>query len=223
MAAKYSSMSPYNYCGGNSANLVDPQGSDIYRYDKNSGVISFYQKTNDPFDQIGQFKYNKKTGEYVLRTNHKGQVKSLIGNIEKGILYDGINFKENDNVISVEGDGEPSVQGVESFVIDLSELVGLEISGYEYSMKGGKEISHFHIGRFQNSRDKPSRWNTAQKASSTFDPRVAGGMPNEVIFHVDFHTHLSRFADSDRLQPSGRGDLQHKRNQQYIVLNALSY
>ncbi len=200
-------MSPYNYCGGNPANLVDPQGSDIYRYDKNSGVISFYQKTNDSFDQIGQFKYNKKTGEYVLRTNHKGQVKSLIGNIEKGILYDGINFKENDNVISVEGDGEPSVQGVESFVIELSELVGLEISGYEYSMKGGKEISHFYIGRFQNSRDKPSRWNTAQKASSTFDPS----------------THLSRFADSDRLQPSGRsngrGDLQHKRNQQIHGIN----
>ena len=85
-------------------------------------------------------------------------------------------------------------------------------------MKGGKEISHFYIGRFQSSRDKPSRWNTAQKASSTFNPRVAGVMPYEVSFHVDFHTHLSRFADSVRLQPSGRsngrGDLQ---------LNGLSY
>ena len=63
MAAKYGSMSPYNYCGGNPINLVDPQGSDIYQYDNNSGVISLYQKTNDPFDQIGQFKFNKNTGE----------------------------------------------------------------------------------------------------------------------------------------------------------------
>ena len=117
MAAKYGSMSPYNYCGGNPINLVDPQGSDIYQYDNNSGVISLYQKTNDPFDQIGQFKFNKKTGEYVLRTNHKGQVKSLISNIEKGILVDGINFKENDNVISVGGDNQPSIKGVEDFVI----------------------------------------------------------------------------------------------------------
>ncbi len=218
MAAKYGSMSPYNYCGGNPINLVDPQGSDIYQYDNNSGVISLYQKTNDPFDQIGQFKFNKKTGEYVLRTNHKGQVKSLISNIEKGILVDGINFKENDNVISVGGDNQPSIKGVEDFVIELSELVGLEISGYEYSMKGSEEISHIYIGRFHSSRDRPSRWNTAQKASSNFDPRVAGVMLNEVNFHVDFHTHLSSFADSDRLQPSGRvdggGDLQHKRNQQ---------
>lgn len=34
----------------------------------------------------------------------------------------------------------------------------------------------------------------------------AGVMPYEVSFHVVFHTPLSRFADSDRLQPSGRSN-----------------
>ena len=43
-------------------------------------------------------------------------------------------------------------------------------------------------------------------------------MPNEVDFHVDFHTHLSKFPESDRLRPSGLytpgGDMEYKRGQQ---------
>jgi len=138
--------------------------------------------------------------------------------IEKDILSDGFNFKENDNVISVVGEGKPTITGVENFVIELSEMVGLEIGGFEYSKKGATEVSNVYIGRYQSSKDKPSRWNTDQKAYSTFDPKAAGVMPNEVSFHVDFHTHLSLFSDSDKLQPSGRtdgrGDIGYKRNQQ---------
>ena len=44
-------------------------------------------------------------------------------------------------------------------------------------------------------------------------------MPYEVSFHVVFHTHLSRFADSDRLQPSGRSD---GRKTFLMILSALS-
>ena len=42
LAAKYSSMSPYNYCGGNPANIVDPSGEDIWIwYNENGELKSF--------------------------------------------------------------------------------------------------------------------------------------------------------------------------------------
>lgn len=138
-------------------------------------------------------------------------------NIEKGILKDGINFKENDNVIAVGGENQASVQGVENFIVGLSDMIDKEIGGFEYSAKGASQISNVYIGRYQSSRDKSSRWNTANRAYAAMDYRVSGIMPNEVDIHVDFHTHLARFPDSDRLRPSGvdvpGGDMQYKRNQ----------
>lgn len=42
-------------------------------------------------------------------------------------------------------------------------MVGLEIGGFEYSKKGLTEVSNVYSGRYQSSKDKPSRWNTDQK------------------------------------------------------------
>ncbi|GAK38115.1 hypothetical protein SDC9_122343 [bioreactor metagenome] len=53
-------------------------------------------------------------------------------------------------------------------------MVGLEIGGFEYSKKGLTEVSNVYSGRYQSSKDKPSRWNTDQKTYSVFDPKVAG-------------------------------------------------
>jgi len=150
MAEKYYGVNAYGYCAGNPVNHIDPTGMDDYRYDDKTGQFFLMQLTNEKTDRVLGYHLNKESGEYEQNTKWY-QVKTRIEGIEKGILKDGINFKENDVVISVGRTGEPSVEGVESFVIELSEMVGLEIGGFEYSPKRATAIRNVYIGRYQSS------------------------------------------------------------------------
>ena len=170
-----------------------------YFYDKNANQIKdcnkivteiSYNVLNLP-QTLKEYHWNKKTGEYEQNTKWY-QTKTRMEGIEKGILSDGINFKGNDNVISVGGEEAPTVTWVENFVIELSEMVGLEIGGFEYSKKGLTEVSNVYSGRYQSSKDKPSRWNTDQKTYSVFDPKVAGQCQMKWLPTLIF-AHLSHF------------------------------
>jgi hypothetical protein len=72
-------------------------------------------------------------------------------NVEKGILSDGINFMKNDNVIAVGGERQASVGGVEAFAVNLSGMVGKEISGAYFSKDGAATTTHVSIGNYQNN------------------------------------------------------------------------
>jgi len=214
LAGKYPWLSPYAYCNNNPVNNIDPWGMDVYRYDDKTGAFTLYQKNDDKFDQVGKFKTvtNKETGEksYELKTNKDGTAKTRMDNVEKGILSDGINFMKNDNVIAVGGKGQATTAGVENFVINLSEMVGKEIGGYEFSGKGDNQPSKVYISNYQ--------MNTDQKAYSSFRYNIAGiKSPDEINIYTDFHTHLSRFPENAKLRPSGidlpGGDMEHKRSQ----------
>lgn len=199
--------SSYVYCSNNPITRIDPNGMDDYRYDDNTGQFHLMKQTDDKTDRVLAYHLNKETGKYEQNTKWL-QPKIRIDGIEKGILSDGINFKENDNVISVGGEGQPSVEGVEDFVMELSEMADVEISGYEYSQKGETEISNVYIGKYIK--------NTPYNARCSFNPRITGVLANEVTFHVDFHTHLSRFSELDRLNPSSTGainDMTYKKEQ----------
>ena len=78
LAEKYYPFSAYNYCVNNPVRYVDPDGKDIYRYDKKTGEFILYEDTSDNFDQIGDFKKNRKTGEYELKTKKDGTYKIKI-------------------------------------------------------------------------------------------------------------------------------------------------
>ena len=69
MLDKYPQISPYAYCHWNPMRYVDKDGRDVYRYDEESGNFSLYQKTNDSYDQIGKFKYNRKKRELSAKDN----------------------------------------------------------------------------------------------------------------------------------------------------------
>jgi hypothetical protein len=171
---------------------------DIYRYDDKTGDFILYQKTDDDFDQVGKFKKNKETGEYTLKTNKKGEAKTRIDNVEKGILSDGINFKENNNVIAVGGEGQATVEGVEAFAVNLSAMVGKEIGGAYFSKDGAASTTHISIGAYRN--------NTLTETKAKGHTAWSRLYPNSSLDNsltAFFHTHpILGFILSDRTQPS---------------------
>ncbi len=210
LAEKYYSISPYAYCLNNPLMYIDPDGKDVYRYDDKTGDFILFKKTDDKFDQIGQFKYDKKTKEYTLKTSRKGEAKTRTENIEKGILSDGANFRNQDNYIAVGGKDQASVEGVRNFVIEMSELTGKEIGGFEIAKAGESNASGVYLSYYKN--------NTDQRASTNFNLRLTGATAlNQIEILTKFHTHLSRFPETDRTRPSGSltpgGDMEYKRRQ----------
>lgn len=138
LSEKYYSISPYAFCGNNPINFIDTDGMDIYRYDDKSGTFHLYQETDDDYDQIAQFRYNKDTGEHELKTTRKGKIKVRMDNIEKGILYDGINLLTNSQVWST---NDVSIEGFQNFIIDYSDMVGREMGGYYYTGIGARILN----------------------------------------------------------------------------------
>jgi hypothetical protein len=177
----------------NPVRYIDPFGLDIYRYDKKTGDLEMFKETDDDYDQIAKFKYNKETKKYELKTNKNGKVKTHIDKIEKGILHDGINFMNNDNIFAVGGEGQPSQAGVEKFVYELSEMVGKEIGGAYFSQDGSSNATHISVGKYKDNRYDETKGHGHIKYFNTVST-------NQNDITGFFHTHPS--SANDRYQPS---------------------
>ena len=193
----YPGTNPYLYCAANPIMFTDPTGEDIYRFDKNTGDIVLMQKTDDKFDQIGDYKYDKKTKEYTLKTDRKGNAKTKIDKIEKGILKDGINFKNTDNVIDIGGDGQPSLKGFQDFIMELSDLVEVEISGYEFTehtddAKNTSPQESVYVGKYLDNTDKDSFVLDVQSIHNK------GAYFRFKNFHSHWHTHPAYRSESNK-------------------------
>ena len=194
LSEKHYRIGQYNYCAGNPVKFIDLFGLDIYRYDDQTGGIVLEKLTNDKYDQIGKFKYDKTTNTYQLKTNKKGEAKTRIDKIEKGILSDGMNFKTDSNVIEVGGEGQASTAGFESFIVDFSDMIGKEVGGYYLSNKGQADINYIYIGSTINNSS------TEAKAEFNFYNKRPD-LYNAVEVQTHYHTHLSHFDLSARLKP----------------------
>ncbi len=206
LSEKYYSISPYAYCNNNPVNLVDPEGRDIYRIDRKTGYIYLMERTSHKYDQIGNY---KKNGDlYLLKTNRRGQGKMLIDHIEKGILKDGMSFQESDNIIEVGGEAKPTIEGVERFLTELTDLVHKEMGGGYYSHLNNDVITDIVVGAYKNNQYR----NTNHLGLSSIAKKYQESFSYKK-YRLLYHTHPndSSFSQTERETPSDK-DIRFRNN-----------
>ena len=199
---KYIYNSGYVYCGGYPIKFVDPNGMDIFRYDKETGDITLYKKTDDSYDLFGKFKYNRKTGEYELRTNKDGSIKTYKDHLgkndkmAKGILRDGLNIKQDGSSFISDDNAGPTISDYFNFALILDEVAGVEVSGYVLEAPGEKNRK---IVLFE-----PYKGNALDRSIN----RKMDVTPYNVLLH--FHTHGHAGSRQMATTPSEEFDIPFK-------------
>jgi|688.fasta_scaffold109592_3 RHS repeat-associated protein len=209
LAQKRDWVTPYNYVQNNSLNRIDPNGLTDYTLDKKTGDVQQIGEKNDDPDRI--LKTNRK-GEVKYKKN--GEAKVAMGGIEKGILKDGINFQKNDNVIAVGGKGQPTVDGVKSFTVQLSEYIGKEIKGYSYSSDGTKNATDMVLGKYVDNEFQKS-YGTPQGLMEKYGVNYSN---NNIL--QDFHTHPKGELGATQSAPELSADVRTLQNDKPLLPNA---
>ena len=201
-ADNYPNISPYAYAAWNPIKYVDPDGRDNYRYDHKTGDFVLQEKTNDNFDQIGKYKYNRKTGEYEpkyyrFKKDIDGKPiqkfysahRNTDGKIAKGILSDGLNIKQSGKTF-VLNQTSPTEADYFKFALLLDKVAGVEISGYTYNNKA------VHFDSYKNN---------SYNRSKTYIFTFPEGYQNIQHFHTHGHAGYS-----EAIQPSKDYDIPFK-------------
>lgn len=216
MAELFYDHSPYSWVKNNPILRIDPTGMTDFTFNKKTGEVTQVGEANDEPDRI--LKTNRK-GEVKYKKN--GEAKVALGGIEQGILADGQNWKTDDQIINVGGEGQASLEGVEDFVTRFSEHVGVEFSGAYLSQedKADATISKVYVDEYEGNKPKQS--------SATFTKLFTDQSLKGFNTITDFHTHPSNIGVSrtDVERPSGTtgqgGDLAHRDSQRSYFYNFL--
>lgn len=201
LAEKYYHISPYAWCNNDPVNRFDPDGRHNYRHDRKTGDFVLQEETKDDFDQIGKYKYNKKTGEYEPKKDNDGNLKIYTdhrgnnGKIAKGILYDGLNIKQDGYNFLADDNAGPTVNDYFNFALILDEVAGVEISGYVKSVEGKSS----KVVKFEPYKDNTFCTNYTHRINLSNSTSL-----------IHFHTHGHADTESYAKTPSDKYDIPNK-------------
>ncbi|MEO0133111.1 MAG: hypothetical protein ABIK73_09340 [candidate division WOR-3 bacterium] len=184
----------------NPLSRFDLNGLTDFTLNKKTGEVKEVKKTDAKTDRIVKIDKHgnpKVKGEGFLgslvKESNRGEYKTAIGGIAKGILEDGQNFKTQDNIIEVGGNEQPSVKDVEEFALKLASYINKEIGGTYFSKIQNGDIdnsTHITIGQYQ--------FNDSHETKA-FGETL--GYNKGLYRNGKFHTHQST---GDRYDPSPR-------------------
>lgn len=155
-------------------------------------------------DYSGEFLYEGG----VLKRKRNGNAKLRIGNIEKGILSDGINLLEDSQVWSTD---DVSIEGFQDFIVQYSDMIGREMGGYYYTEIGGTDLKYINSGKGKNNTHTMS-----YPGADIF--RVRRDLYGKVEVHTNWHTHPSTWIVDVGHQTKIMSSKQSKNRKEYIVL-----
>ncbi|MDC1105452.1 RHS repeat-associated core domain-containing protein [Prolixibacteraceae bacterium] len=156
LAERRIERSPYVYCLNNPILRFDSNGLTDFTFDKKTGEVKQVGEKNDEPDRVLKtYTSGKKKGQIKYKKN--GESKVAFGGVEKGILSDGQNWMTDDQIISVGGEGQPTVKGVEDFSLKMSEHVGTDIGGAYFTKEGSESTTHMTIGKYKNNTLKQTK------------------------------------------------------------------
>ena len=202
-------FTPYVYVLNSPLLLNDPNGLTDFKYDKETGEVTQVGDKNDESDRIVKtYEMGKHKGE-VKTYKHgkkKGQNKTVDGldNIEKGILRDGMNFKTDDNIIQIGGEGQPSLKGVQDFLVGFSDYIYTEMSGAYLQAEGESEPNAAYIDEYRGNDEYHAY-------TSIYKPYI----DDLKYVHTHFHTHITSFNLGDKY-PSKEDEEFKRNNSQYF-------
>ena len=213
MAEKYESWSVYQYVRNNPILRIDPNGMDDYKINRETGAIELVKETDDETDRIVKT-YSRKSKRGKVKYKKNGEAKIAFGGVQKGILKDGINFQENDNIIEVGGEGQPTEDGVKSFTLQLSEHIGKEIKGFSYSSNASGNVTDMVLGKYINN----------SRTEAFGDPRElmrkygVNNTLNSII--QQFHTHPDGILGATESDPHLSQDVNRLQIEKPLIPNA---
>lgn len=202
-------------------NRFDPNGLTDFTLDKKTGDVKQVGKADDKPDRIVQTRRDgsiKRKGEGFLgglvRESKRGKAKTAVGGIEKGILKDGQNFKNKDQVISVGGEGQASADGVKSFTLKLSEYIGKEIKGFSYSSDGSGNATDMVLGKYKDNTNTES-YGTLGALQTKYGSNFSFGNVLQ-----EFHTHPDGKLGATESSPGLSQDVTGLQNDKPFIPNA---
>jgi hypothetical protein len=171
-----------------------------YTINKKTGEVKQIGDANDEPDRVLKT-YSRKSKRGQVKYKKNGEAKVAFGGVKKGILSDGMNFKKNDYIFEVGGEGQPSVDDVKSFTLQLSEHIKKEIKGFSYSSNASGDVTDMLLPKYKFNTRTTSHGNPSKLGKKYRDNYSSNN-----ILEV-FHTHPDGSTGATQSHPDKSSDV----------------